>query len=198
VHSQEDFSLISQVAVNTIVNIPIQSPSTTTTKFKFPITPPPPNKIQDERKLITIFQDMLGILSDTPKLGYKYYVDLLLKRDSGLPEIDSNGVELSTSLIRQAIKDFEPKLTHMKNEYLDSIDRTVVSQHIQLSLTGSKAIPQGPLMFVKASVPDSELPTHSFPLLADCGATNSCLSLDTFTLLGYTMPQQVHIKYNRK
>ena len=60
---------------------------------------------------------MLGILSDTPKLGYKYYIDLLLKRDS---------------------------------------------------------------------VPDSGLPTHGFPLLADCGATNSCLSLDTFKLLEYT------------
>ena len=118
---------------------------------------------------------MLGILSDTPKLGYKYYIDLLLKRDSGLPEIDLNGVELSTSLIRQAIKDFEPTLTHMKNEYLNNIERTVVSQHVKLSLPGTKAIPQGPLMFVKARIPDSKLPTHGFPLLADCGATNSCL-----------------------
>ena len=113
-HTHEDFSLISQVAVNSIVNIPIQSSSNSTTKFKFPITPPPPNKIQDERSPITIFQDMLGILSDTPKLSYKYYIDLLLNRDGGLPEIDSNGVELSASLIRQAIKDFEPTLTHMK------------------------------------------------------------------------------------
>ena len=92
--------------MNSIINIPVQSPSNTTVKFKFPITPPPPNKIQDERNIITIFQDMIGILSDTPKLGYMFYVDLLLKRDSGLPEIDSNGVELSTSLIRQAIKEF--------------------------------------------------------------------------------------------
>ena len=167
-HTHEDFSLISQVAVNSIVNIPIQSSSNSTTKFKFPITPPPHNKIQDERSPITIFQDMLGILSDTPKLSYKYYIDLLLKRDSGLPEIDSNGVELSASLIRQAIKDFEPTLTHMKNEYLNNIERTVVSQHVKLSLPGSKAIPQGPLMFVKASIPDSGLPTHGFPLLADC------------------------------
>ena len=44
-------------------------------------------------------------------------------------------------------------------------------------------------MFVKASVPDSGLPTHGFPLLADCGATNSCLSLATLTLLGYTTQQ---------
>ena len=188
-HTKEDFSLISQVAVNTILNIPIQNHSNTTAKFKFPISPPPPNKIQDERKIINIFQDMLGILSDTPKLSYKYYIDLLLKRDSGLPEIDTNGVELSTSLIRQAIKDFEPKLTQMKNDYLNSINKDVVSQHIQLSLPGSEAIPQGPLMFVKASVPESGLPSHYFPLLADCGATNSCLSLDTFRLLGYTTEQ---------
>ena len=89
--------------MNSIINIPVQSPSNTTVKFKFPITPPPPNKIQDERNIITIFQDMIGILSDTPKKDYKFYVDLLLKRDSGLPEIDENGIELSAALIRQAI-----------------------------------------------------------------------------------------------
>ena len=44
-------------------------------------------------------------------------------------------------------------------------------------------------MFVKARIPDSKSPTHEFPLLADCGATNSCLSLATLTLLGYTVQQ---------
>ena len=51
---------------------------------------------------------MVGILSDTPKLGYKFYMDLLLKRDSAVPEIDETGVELSTELIRKAIKQFSP------------------------------------------------------------------------------------------
>ena len=99
--------------MNAISTIPVQSPSgsSTTVKFKFPIAPPPPNKIQDERVPVAIFQDMLGILNDTPKRDYKYYMDLLLKRDSGLPEIDSNGIELSSAMIRQAVKDFEPKIS---------------------------------------------------------------------------------------
>jgi hypothetical protein len=129
---------------------------------------------------------MLGILSDTPKHGYKFYMDLLLKRDSGLPEIDCNGVEISTAMIRQAVKDFEPKLASMKNEYLNNVNINIVSQHVKLSLPDSKAIPQGPLMFVGASAPDSESPQQSFPLLVDCGATNSCLSLATLSSLGYT------------
>ena len=48
---------------------------------------------------------MIGILNDTPKLNYKFYLDILLKRDSGIPEINKNGVELSTELIRKATKD---------------------------------------------------------------------------------------------
>ena len=132
---------------------------------------------------------MLGILSDTPKEGYKYYMDLLLKRDSALPEIDCNGVEKSTAMIRQAVQDFEPKLASMKDEYLSNVNRNIVSQHVKLSLPDSKAIPQGPLIFVGASVPDSESPQQSFPLLVDCGATNSCLSLATLASLGYTTHQ---------
>ena len=95
--------------MNSISTIPVQSPSgsNTTVKFKFPIAPPPPNKIQDERIPVDIFTDMLGILNDTPKRGFKFYMDILLKRDSSLPEIDENGVELSSAMIRQAVKDFE-------------------------------------------------------------------------------------------
>ena len=57
---------------------------------------------------------MLGILNDTPKLNFKFYLDLLLKRDSGVPEINNDGVELSCELIRKAVKDFEPTLIKMK------------------------------------------------------------------------------------
>ena len=54
---------------------------------------------------------MLGILNDCPKLNFKFYLDLLLKRDSGVPEIDKEGVELSSDLIRKAVKDFAHKST---------------------------------------------------------------------------------------
>ena len=112
-------------------------------------------------------------------------MDLLLKRDSGLPEIDSNGIEISTAMIRQAIKDFEPKIAAMKDEYLSNIDRNIVTHHVKLTLSDSKVVPQGPLMFVCASVSDSESPQESYPLLVDCGATNSCLSLATLQSMGY-------------
>ena len=99
---------------------------------------------------------MLGILNDTPKRDYKFYMDLLLKRDSGLPEIDSNGIELSSAMIRQAVKDFEPKISAMKDEYLNNIGRNIVTHHVKLTLPDCKVVPQGPLMFVKAQVIDSD------------------------------------------
>ena len=75
-------------------------------KFKFPIKPPPPNNIQDKRSTLHIFQDMLGILNDIPKLNFKFYFDLLLKRDSGVSKINTDGVELSCDLRRKAVKYF--------------------------------------------------------------------------------------------
>ena len=53
---------------------------------------------------------MIGILGDTPKVNYKFYMDLLLKRDSAIQETDENGVELSTELIKKSIKEFSPTL----------------------------------------------------------------------------------------
>ena len=176
------------MAVNTISTIPVQSPSgsNTTVKFKFPIAPPPPNKIQDERIPVDIFTDMLGILNDTPKRDYKYYMDILLKRNSALPEIDENGIELSSAMIRQAVKDFEPTISSMKEDYMSNIGRNIVTHHVKLTLPDCKIVPQGPLMFVNAKVIYNETPSESLPLLVDCGATNSCLSWVTLQLLGYT------------
>ena len=102
--------------------------------FKFPIRPPEPNHVQDKRFTLHIFQDMLGILNDTPKLNFKFYLDLLLKRDSGVPEINTDGVELSSELICKAVKDYEPKLIKMKEEYFKTISENVIIQHVKLSL----------------------------------------------------------------
>ena len=44
---------------------------------------------------MNILQDMLGILNDCPKHNFKFYLVLLLKQDSGLPEIKEEGIELS-------------------------------------------------------------------------------------------------------
>ena len=49
--------------------------STSVQKFRYPFCTPPPNRVQDARTVQQICQDMLGILSDTPKLGYKFYMD---------------------------------------------------------------------------------------------------------------------------
>ena len=87
--------LTVQVAAETQITIPVHFTSSvvhqsTVTKFKFPIRPPAPNNIQDRRSTLNILQDMLGILNDCQKLNFKFYLDLLLKRDSGLPEINDD------------------------------------------------------------------------------------------------------------
>ena len=104
--SDGDSTLTVQVAHNSNVFIPVHFTSSrintsSISKFKFPIRPPEPNRVQDKRSTLQIFQDMIGILGDTPKVNYKFYMDLLLKRDSGVPEINENGVELSTELIKK-------------------------------------------------------------------------------------------------
>ena len=126
----------------------------------------------------------MGILSDTPKLGYKFYMDLLLKRDSAVPEIDETGVELSTELIRKAFKQFSPTLTKMKSDYLNSLKESAIIQNVNLNLPANHGVPPGPLMFVRSTIPQSTQPDHSLPLLIDCGATNSCISLTNLHLLG--------------
>ena len=100
-YSSGDFSLTVQVANDSNIVIPIHFTTSSihlssVYKFKFPIHPPEPNHVQDKRFTLHIFQDMLGILNDTPKLNFKFYLDLLPKRDSGMPEINTNGVELSS------------------------------------------------------------------------------------------------------
>ena len=90
-----------QVANDSNIVIPIHFTTSSihlssVSKFKFPIRPPEPNHVQDKRSTLHIFQDMLGILNDTPKLNFKFYLDLLLNRDSGMPEINTDGVELSS------------------------------------------------------------------------------------------------------
>ena len=129
---------------------------------------------------------MIGILNDTPKLNYKFYLDILLKRDSGIPEINKNGVELSTELIRKAIKDYAPTLEKLKKTYFQGISSDIVTLHVKLSLPGPNAVLQGPLLFLKATIPDCPVPLHNIPLLADTGATNSCISLSTLLTLGYS------------
>ena len=171
------------------VEIPVHFTSTTintasVNKFKFPLKTPPPNKIQDKRPVLQIFQDMLSILGDTPRPNYKFYLDLLLKRDSSLPEIDKDGIELSTELIKKSIKEFAPKLEGMKANYLENIEKNIVTNHVKLSLPSPEEIPQGPLIFLKATIPDSNLPSHNLPLLVDTGATNSCISINTLSSLG--------------
>ena len=127
---------------------------------------------------------MIGILGDTPKINYKYYMDLLLKRDSGQPEINEDGIELSTELIKKAIKEFSPKLEKMKSDYLKNLSSDIITQHVKLSIPSPGAVLQGPLLFLKANIPDSHLPLYSIPLLADTGATNSCISITTLLALG--------------
>ena len=118
-YSSGDSSYTVQVANDSNIVIPIHFTTSSihlssVSKFKFPIRPPEPNHVQDKRSTLHIFQDMLGILNDTPKLNFKFYLDLLLKRDSGMPEINTDGVELSSEFIRKAGKDFEPTLIKMK------------------------------------------------------------------------------------
>ena len=113
--SDGDSTLTVQVAHNSNVVIPVHFTSScintsSITKFKFPIRPPEPNRVQDKRYTLQIFQDMIRILGDTPKVNYKFYMGLLLKRDSGLPEINKYGVELSTELIKKLLKNFPPPL----------------------------------------------------------------------------------------
>ena len=176
--SSGDSTLTVQVANDANIVIPIHFTTSSihpssVQKFKFPIKPPQPNNIQDKRSTLHIFQDMLGILNDTPKLNFKFYLDLLLKRDSGVPEINTDGVELSSELICKAVKDYEPTLIKMKEEYFKTISENVVIQHVKLSLPGPTAVLQGPLLFLRANVPGSSAPLHNIPLLADTGATNS-------------------------
>ena len=76
----------------------------------------------------------------------------------------------------------------MKNDYLNSINKNIINQHVKLSLPNTNAVPQGPLVFISACIP-SDLQVESFPLLVDSGATNSCLSLATLASLGYTEDQ---------
>ena len=132
-------SIIHQVAHGTHVEIPVHFTSTTINtasvqKFKFPLKTPPPNKTQDKRTVLQIFQDMLSILGDTPRQNYKFYLDLLLKRDSSLPEIDKNGIELSSDLIRKSIKEFAPELESMKSNYLKNVEKNIVTNYVKLSL----------------------------------------------------------------
>ena len=127
---------------------------------------------------------MLGILGDTPKKNYKFYLDLLLKRDSGQPEINEDGIELSSELIKRSIKEFSPTLEKMKSEYFQNLESNIVNQHVKLSIPSPGAVPQGPLLFLKSTIPDSNLPLHNIPLLVDTGATNSCISIATLSFLG--------------
>ena len=143
--NENDSTLTLQVAHNSNVVIPVHFTSSrintsSISKFKFPIRPPEPNKVQDKRSTLQIFQDMLGILGDTPKVNYKFYMDLLLKRDSGLQEINENGVELSTELIKKAIKEFSPTLAKMKADYLKELSSDIVTQHVKLSLRDPGAV----------------------------------------------------------
>ena len=188
--SSIQFTLTVQVATDANIMIPVHFTTSSVhqssvQKFKFPIKPPAPNHIQDKQSTLHIFQDMLGILNDTPKLNFKFYLDLLLNRNSGVPEIDTDGVKLSCDLIRKAVKDFEPTLDKMKEDYFSTITANVITQHVKLSLPGPTAVLQGPLLFLHAHIPGSSAPLHNIPLLADTGATNSCISLATLLTLGY-------------
>ena len=60
--------------------------------FKYPIKPPPPNVIQDGRTKYQVLLDMISILENRPKQNFKFYQDLLLRRDSSSPDIDENGI----------------------------------------------------------------------------------------------------------
>ena len=91
---------------------------------------------------------MLGILNDCPKHNFKFYLDLLLKRDSGLPEINEEGIELSCDLIRKAVKEYAPTLKKVKEEYLSQISSPVTTQHVKLSIHEPTAVLQGPLLFL--------------------------------------------------
>ena len=75
-----DSTLTVQVANDSNIVIPIHFTTSSihlssVQKFKFPIRPPEPNHVQDKRSTLHIFQDMLGILNDTPKLNFKFYLD---------------------------------------------------------------------------------------------------------------------------
>ena len=73
----------------------------------------------------------------------------------------------------------------MKEDYFKTISENVITQHVKLSLPGPTAVLQGPLLFLRANIPGSSAPLHNIPLLADTGATNSCISLATLLTLGY-------------
>ena len=73
----------------------------------------------------------------------------------------------------------------MKEDYFSTISANVSTQHVKLSLPGPTAVLQGPLLFICGNVPSSSSPLLNIPLLADTGATNSCISLTTFLTLCY-------------
>ena len=49
------------------------------------------------------------------------------------------GVELSSDLIRKAVKDFAPTQLKLKEEYFSQITKNVTTQHVKLSIPGPTA-----------------------------------------------------------
>ena len=73
----------------------------------------------------------------------------------------------------------------MKENYLSQISAPVTTKHVILSIHEPSAVLQGPLLFLCGRIPSSDAPCLDIPMLADTGATNSCLSLETLSQLGY-------------
>ena len=144
-----------------------------TIKFQFPLQLPPEPNIQDDRTPYEILKDIYGILASTPSIEYKQAVDDLLGRDSGIPEIDSNGLELSTQEIRRQVETFKKAQT--KN-----IKKVILNTFLH----------SGPIFFTTMIINNR----YSIPVLIDSGASNTTIS--TFLLrshnISYTLDSSFH------
>ena len=126
---------------------------------------------------------MLNILQDCPLPGFKFYMDILLKRYSSVPEIDSSGLKLSAEVIRKEICSFKPVLKEMEENYLKNMSFPVPNIHyVSISLNHLTTLQPWALLFLRAILPGTG--TAQLPFLLDIGASNSAVSLQKLSTLG--------------
>ena len=135
-----------------------------TIKFQFPLQLPPEPNIRDDRTPYQIVKDIYGILGNTPSIQYKQAVDELLGRDSEIPEINSNGLEMSTQEIRKQVEMFQS--AQKKN-----VKKVILNTFLH----------SGPIFFTNIIINDK----YSIPVLIDSGASNTTIS--TFLLKSHNI-----------
>ena len=147
------------VLMHTFLPVPHKK---TVIKFEYPLKLPPPSPILDNRSSYAILKDIYAILSSTPSADYKSCVDQLLGRDSGVAEIDENGIELTALEIKEQLKSYKRN---------DQVQTVLMNSFVST----------GPTFFCGLSINGCNF----IPALVESGASNSTLStalLSTFKL----------------